>query len=702
MITKDLQAVKIDGSLSGTKVAMGIHADAVAHIMYQLANLYNDPILAFVREASTNADDARVAQVIAEARAAEFQRGGLEGEVVARAERAGLKAARLAREGKAGRATEVTLPGRLAPMFSVRDYGIGMSFDDIVQIYSQYGASTKRESNDFNGALGFGCKAPLAYTPQFSVTSVQGGERVTVSISREADGGGNMTIVERVPTTEPNGTTVMIPVQIGDVGKVRERAGEFYRYWRPGTVKVNGAEPELLNPELRLTPEFAVVKGYEENRIVMANVAYPVPGQQLHHGLSYGYSLVAEVPTGDVEFTPSREALKMTPDTRTRLDKVAADFKAACKGAIQRQIDAAPDKSAAVRAMTHWEAALPAAARSESGNYTYQGAVLPSEWKIARQPGAEWPFLTAVVNTHIESHHDTAERIPAKLFGRAFFITGWKSAKLSGSQKRRMKMWLNATHGGLTYDESRERGFVMCRAEEIPADVRQWIDPNRIVSWAHIKATYKLPSTATGGSYGSWKKVAGSYDDVWTEDGAVSGETPASAIRQDAPIYYYQTREGRYQSAWSVLKNVHTHFTVVKLPANRVAKFERDFPAAKHIRFGVEASYDAWRKSITPDQLKALAADGRSWSYANLDPAKIDDPAIKEAIRIDKIDLTAPKASDTVYGRLLGKRLDTPAWKNPMDSYPLAERANNDRVKAHMYLYLNAVYAARQRGDNTI
>mgnify|MGYP001258182542 FL=1 len=55
----------------------------------------------------------------------------------------------------------VHLPSNLEPWFSVRDYGIGLSENDVMNLYSTYFESTKTESNDQIGALGLGSKSPF-------------------------------------------------------------------------------------------------------------------------------------------------------------------------------------------------------------------------------------------------------------------------------------------------------------------------------------------------------------------------------------------------------------------------------------------------------------------------------------------------------------------------------------------------------------
>ena len=87
--------------------------------MFQMltSNVYNDPILANIREWSTNACDA----CLAADKEVKF---------------------------------EVHLPTLQEPMFSVRDYGTGLAPEDIIGLFSNLGASTKRDSNKYNGTLG--------------------------------------------------------------------------------------------------------------------------------------------------------------------------------------------------------------------------------------------------------------------------------------------------------------------------------------------------------------------------------------------------------------------------------------------------------------------------------------------------------------------------------------------------------------------
>src|SRR3954462_183715 len=134
----EARVLDVTSTLEGEKIAMGISKENMGMVMTILTDLYSNPVLAVIREYSTNALDAQI-------------------------------------EAGVDRPIEVTLPGPLSPFFKVRDYGDGLNEDDIRDIYSQYGTSTKRASNDVVGMLGLGCKSALTYTDQFTVTGIKNG-----------------------------------------------------------------------------------------------------------------------------------------------------------------------------------------------------------------------------------------------------------------------------------------------------------------------------------------------------------------------------------------------------------------------------------------------------------------------------------------------------------------------------------------------
>ena len=264
------------------KVGMGIRTEDMAHIMGVLTDLYSDKELAIIREYATNALDAQV-------------------------------------EAGVDRPIEIELPQALSPFLTIRDFGVGLDEESIRDVYSQYGRSTKRTSNDVVGMLGLGCKSALTYTSQFTVTSVKDGVRTVVMVSREADGSGSMTPMAADLTSDPNGTEVRIPISSRDYGSVANKAASFFKYWPAGSVLVDGKAPFPVEG-MRLSDDLLITNAWKDSRIVMGNVAYPAP--ELNDLVPSPSSVVAYVPIGSVDFPPSRESLMETKTTKETIEKI--------------------------------------------------------------------------------------------------------------------------------------------------------------------------------------------------------------------------------------------------------------------------------------------------------------------------------------------------------------------------------------------
>ena len=104
----------------------GIDQEDISFVIDLLRNqIYSNKPLAVIREYATNAVDAH------------------------------------AELGKGDEPIQVTLPTQFEPTFKVRDFGTGLSDEEIKNLYTRYCKSTKRNSNAFTGQLGIGCKLDL-------------------------------------------------------------------------------------------------------------------------------------------------------------------------------------------------------------------------------------------------------------------------------------------------------------------------------------------------------------------------------------------------------------------------------------------------------------------------------------------------------------------------------------------------------------
>jgi hypothetical protein len=108
----------------------------------------------------------------------------------------------------------VGLPTKMEPIFSVRDFGPGLSRQDIVECFSVLGKSTKRHSSKFAGGYGIGGKSGFAYTDSFNVISFYNGVKSTYVAYRSTENpSGGMKKTREESTTEPNGLEIQIPLK---------------------------------------------------------------------------------------------------------------------------------------------------------------------------------------------------------------------------------------------------------------------------------------------------------------------------------------------------------------------------------------------------------------------------------------------------------------------------------------------------------
>ena len=279
---------------------MGVSTTALAAVTDSMANLYTDKYLAVLREYSTNARDSIIA-------------AGKDEPVL------------------------VTLPGEFAPTLTIEDHGLGMTEDQVLNFYSQYGDSDKRDSNTQVGSFGFGCKAAFSLADQFTVTAVKDGIQTVALFSRNHEGIGVASVLSTTHTDKPNGVKINIPTS--EHRRLKETADFLFAFWPEGSVLVD-EEPPLsvtsvlteLAPGISYLPQSHhiarkqedleqwanfIYKRLNNTTIVMGGVPYPIA----HLSKMYTGKLILWGDIGDVDLVPSREGLRSTPKTDNFLEK---------------------------------------------------------------------------------------------------------------------------------------------------------------------------------------------------------------------------------------------------------------------------------------------------------------------------------------------------------------------------------------------
>ena len=251
----------------------------------------------------------------------------------------------------------VHLPTRLNPVFSVRDYGVGLDHEQVMGLYTTYFESTKNDSNDFVGCMGLGSKSPFSYTKNFTITAVKDGMKGQYSAFIGDKGVPAIVQLLSEKTDEGNGVEVSFAVEErSDMRQFKHEASKVYKWFivRPEFTGEALSIPELKYAEMDIIPgtHMEESQGYYHNDSVaiMGNVAYPIDipdGEELPDGirsLLHENKFVIRFDIGELDIAASREELSYTPRTIENLIKKGEEIMAALEIYVVKKIQPAKTK----------------------------------------------------------------------------------------------------------------------------------------------------------------------------------------------------------------------------------------------------------------------------------------------------------------------------------------------------------------------
>ena len=637
---------QVQGDLGGAKTEMSFDQNSLAHLMSVLTDLYSDPESAVIREYSTNAWDSHVL--------------------------AGIT-----------RPIEVSLPSALSPYFKVKDYGVGLSVTEITELYSKYGASTKRDSNDFNGTLGLGGKSALTYTQQFTLIAVKNGVKTTVSVSRNEHNIGVMEVVDTSATTEPNGVEIVIPSRNYD--SMRRRAEHFFRFWKPGMVLIDGAAPtevkgHWVSDNILLDTDNTEGPDY----VVMGGVAYPLSNSDYRvyeHNWRKKFTVVCYVEIGDVAFAPSREALQYTPATKATIQRIKTDLTKALPIFFEKQISSAQTHADAIKAKQTWENLL-----GGQSNIRWKGQEILDHYKIPG-PNPGMPGVFFVYNARATRYSvDRNTGITYSMVMENITITDYRYADVPAARKAKMRQW--ATENGHTYS----RFILVKQADPIGLP---WTQGCVTVSWAEVAKVKVNPRPRAG-------RVVRTEKYLELDKNGALVETSDFAKSE---ILYYGPAESNYwgetyKDYANIFRQAFPDAHIVEIGVNRWEKFKRDWPTAKHVKYGFADRFAAAVKSLTEDDkiYRVLNSYDRSM-LTRFDPSDILDPKVAHLVKVAKAgpskELKTYEALEHLTRKIAvpNKGSVEPATKivDFAKVYPLLDRSPANAK--HCVIYMNAIYS---------
>lgn len=280
MITKDdIRDIEKIGNF-GTETAFSIKNTAKAFKIL-IGNLYPNKPKAVLKELSSNAVDAHIAA------------------------------------GKADRPFDVWLPSTFEPNFIVRDYGISMSHEFMLQEYTTAFYSSKDKTNQFVGALGIGRLSALALCDAYIATTFKDGVKRTYSVYANEEGIPTIVSLTEESTDEEDGFCVEIPVDPSLVNEFEAWAKNIYTYYkvRPNIKNRNDFKFEELSYVVEATDKSWGLRGSGSGAVaIMGCYSYPidinlVKGLDSMENSILNAGLITEFKVGDLEIQPNREGL---------------------------------------------------------------------------------------------------------------------------------------------------------------------------------------------------------------------------------------------------------------------------------------------------------------------------------------------------------------------------------------------------------
>lgn len=311
----------------------GINADAS---MFDILSkkLYSNPIQSVIRELVSNAIDANTA-------------AGQEDPI------------------------QVHFPNKLDPIFWVRDTGIGMDAEKLMNVFT-YGGSDKRDTNKQIGGLGVGAKSPFSVTDSFTVESTKDGVKRTAICFRGPDGCPRFKMIGEEEGFV-NGTKIYFSVSENKFYNFIYESVPVFAFAKQMPEILNGKEKFLKEVDCDSIEEFEKIREllkkdakynsyyyrdelteqqkleiklirnitcrFSGTIVDMGGVPYDVDISQLfndydasnffHNNASDAVTIL-HFPIGSLNFQASREKLNYTEETKQKLRKALINFFAHC------------------------------------------------------------------------------------------------------------------------------------------------------------------------------------------------------------------------------------------------------------------------------------------------------------------------------------------------------------------------------------
>lgn len=332
-VTTVVQEAQNAEEVSNDAIPMSIDDESNVLLMDALSTMYSHPARAVLREYLSNALDAQTTK----------------GETLP--------------EGETLPPVEISF---LNHILSIRDYGAGLSLDDITNIFSRYGASTKRDNNKTIGSFGLGAKVGFAVGDEFFITSYQQGKTTRYRAFKNSANKGFIETIEEEDTPEElDGLKVEVPIPSAyeeELSSISLADSNFFLGFSRdeiSTSMVRGRsvmDEEYYEP-LKMGNEIIGWLGKNPTHYptsvssIVGPVFYNIDFGSMQHLSSeaetahlnlnqYEREVILRIGIGTVEIPASREKLTYSERTVKTLDVLLVRYAELLRQTIQRELNA--------------------------------------------------------------------------------------------------------------------------------------------------------------------------------------------------------------------------------------------------------------------------------------------------------------------------------------------------------------------------
>lgn len=233
--------------------------------------------------------------------------------------------------GKGDLPIHISIPTSFNPMLKIRDFGKGLSKNDVLHLFTSYGESGKRHTDDMVGGFGLGSKSAFCYVPSFTVVSYHGGVKMTFNAQIEEKHTTMNHLRDLDVPTDETGLEIQLAINPFDIMTFKGTLVRLLRFHKPvpeitndtyilgeiqkpTKVLLQGSNWQILSPD-----------SIPVNTVVLGNVPYGFDSFKFDYNFRDRLSqfgdlkFVVMMPPNSLNVTLNREALEYTQKTLTNL-----------------------------------------------------------------------------------------------------------------------------------------------------------------------------------------------------------------------------------------------------------------------------------------------------------------------------------------------------------------------------------------------